>query len=1584
MKNGIFKSVSLMLCLCMLLSVVPVINVAAVDYADRADDYYKVISKTDYELAPGIVESEIILNNDAGSHRQVAHVVEIDINNPYTKVMPSYKGMNQGLDNKEYGVQVMSQQAAYAEANGYGNVVAAMNLSLSWYNSAYYNEHAELVGEPLGYLVMNGQLYVNSVGQTSGAQTCLVINFDEKDGVARPNDIPKTEIRSTSSAITGWEEQVIPANFGFLVKDGVNQYKKDHSSDAASRSFVGIKADGSIVMVMNDGRQSPYSAGFNSYEMAEFMLSLGCVQAVNGDGGGSSTFLSQRPGEELELHCLPSDGAERPTTHGILVISTAPATGEFVRAQITTSDKFYTPGTAVQFDALGTDLVGTPAEIPADAVWQLTDDSFGTIDNAGLFTSNGKLGEVTAQLVYGGKVVGEATITIVIPEISFKMDTLVLPYGETSAISLNVTTNNGLNTVTTKPGDIVFTLSDAAMGSMDDNIFTTTSDTAVKGGTLTAVICGQTENAITATIKFGKASEIAYSYEDAYFPIDTSNTGNIGGDDAPDTGEYIYGWHISDTRQNGHFSYRYFAKKNYTPIGYDIESSVYLVNRDTGLVRNGDYAMGITIDWTRVTASCHGQMDVFLPEPLDLTDATRVGFWMYLPADMVTASMQLRAGFRTKTGGSTAVTASITDMLGKNSGVENGGWFYFSWEVLDTYQTFDYFQLNSHYTAGEGNYNYYQKITYYVDDITVDYSDATIDRENPYFTSMSAGEFDETSELKGQTFNSNTITLKAQAYENTAKLNATGLDLSSLKVYIDGVLYQGDVTISAGGSIAIADLYLNDGVHTIVMEISDAQGNTGNIARKVVIKSEKSAVRLEVPAANGLLPTGSLYWVNLVADNLAAIDSVTTTVTLDYVNAWELEGMEVAYGFTAEYYIDNHNNAVITFTRTEDEVADTTVLAKLPIRIWMAKGWMDDSGIRGTYISNDPGKQDKYYILTPHAMWYSDGTRDYRLVVGAEAGVATYTDGSVITFSANETVIQTEMNRYYTNANRQGKWSFHICTAGEAQSKDATCTEAGYTGRVFCVACACGSVENIGSECDTHNGCGSVLVWGETIPATGHNYVDMDGVLTCEGCGKLYNGEINGLLYADGVLANGWINDTYYCVNGAKVTGLKILDRIVRYFDENGVYDPTYSYSGLINWGSDLYYAINNKFVSGWQFVDGNYYYFSSSNQKAANGVKTTGGYTYRFEDFKLVEGQWVTSGENLKYMYAGRWCKNQWVTVNGVSYCFDGKAHAYIGVQKPTNHDKYYVFDETGAWLENYNGSYTWNGKNYFVIDGIAVNGLIEMNGYYYYVRSNGEFATGKYYTTTTNGLLPADFYVFGADGKMLNPPGTELKEGIHANENGVLCYYKGGIPTAAGLIYIDGYYYYARTGGILATGKYWTTNTNGLLEAKLYTFDTDGKMLNPNGEEIVGKTGIYEEDGVWYYYKNGERNAAGLIYIDGYYYYARTGGILATGKYWTTNHNNLLPAALYTFAADGKMLNPNGEEVEQGKTGVYEVDGVWYYYKNGEPFAAGLIYIDGYYYYARTGGILAIGKYWTTNHNGLMAAALYEFDAQGRMIIN
>ena len=54
-------------------------------------------------------------------------------------------------------------------------------------------------------------------------------------------------------------------------------------------------------------------------------------------------------------------------------------------------------------------------------------------------------------------------------------------------------------------------------------------------------------------------------------------------------------------------------------------------------------------------------------------------------------------------------------------------------------------------------------------------------------------------------------------------------------------------------------------------------------------------------------------------------------------------------------------------------------------------------------------------------------------------------------------------------------------------------------------------------------------------------------------------------------------------------------------------------------------------------------------------------------------------------------------------------------------------------------------------------------------------------------------------------------------------------GVLTGAGLIRLDGDYYYVKTStGEVVHGKsYWVTATNGLLPAGLYSFGADGKMI-------------------------------------------------------------------------------------------------------------------------------------------------------------
>lgn len=108
-----------------------------------------------------------------------------------------------------------------------------------------------------------------------------------------------------------------------LIKDGV--YKNDWEAelfDAASgvgptanhpRSAVAYHPSGYVVFFVCEGRnKTPLTPGLTMKDMADLFLGLGCTDAINLDGGGSSCMLIK--GQET---IIPSDGKQRTVTNAI-------------------------------------------------------------------------------------------------------------------------------------------------------------------------------------------------------------------------------------------------------------------------------------------------------------------------------------------------------------------------------------------------------------------------------------------------------------------------------------------------------------------------------------------------------------------------------------------------------------------------------------------------------------------------------------------------------------------------------------------------------------------------------------------------------------------------------------------------------------------------------------------------------------------------------------------------------------------------------------------------------------------------------------------------------------------------------------------------------------------------------------------------------------------------------------------------------------------------------------------------------------------------------------------------------------------
>ncbi len=105
-----------------------------------------------------------------------------------------------------------------------------------------------------------------------------------------------------------------------LVIDGVPQsYSAPFYTDRNPRTAIGLTADGeTLILLVVDGRRPASALGMNFAELTAVMMEFGAYNAMNNDGGGSSTLVASG-----SVQNTPSDGSERVVANhlGIMVSS---------------------------------------------------------------------------------------------------------------------------------------------------------------------------------------------------------------------------------------------------------------------------------------------------------------------------------------------------------------------------------------------------------------------------------------------------------------------------------------------------------------------------------------------------------------------------------------------------------------------------------------------------------------------------------------------------------------------------------------------------------------------------------------------------------------------------------------------------------------------------------------------------------------------------------------------------------------------------------------------------------------------------------------------------------------------------------------------------------------------------------------------------------------------------------------------------------------------------------------------------------------------------------------------------------------
>ena len=152
-----------------------------------------------------------------------------------------------------------------------------------------------------------------------------------------------------------------------ILKNGVAMQTNIVNKGRHPRTGIGVTQDGSkIVIITVDGRNG--YAGLTQKEFGEIFKSFGCYNAMNLDGGGSTTMVKKTKAmDKAEIINKPSGGTPRAVVSGVGVFSSDnPGAVARIELDLDTDKAF--PGVPVAYSVKAYDASNNPVRVDANAV----------------------------------------------------------------------------------------------------------------------------------------------------------------------------------------------------------------------------------------------------------------------------------------------------------------------------------------------------------------------------------------------------------------------------------------------------------------------------------------------------------------------------------------------------------------------------------------------------------------------------------------------------------------------------------------------------------------------------------------------------------------------------------------------------------------------------------------------------------------------------------------------------------------------------------------------------------------------------------------------------------------------------------------------------------------------------------------------------------------------------------------------------------------------------------------------------------------------------------------------------------------
>lgn len=259
-----------------------------------------ITSNVTYRKYPGLEETHLKYTNQSGKEMTMFFLT-VDLANPNIKIEA---GMPNG--GTTYGVQTVKNQVTFK------NTANAPDFKvLAATNGDYWDINGEYpaTGTPLGVVYMNGTK-VKDYDRTSHFFFSILKNKTAIIGdYTDYNALTKSDI---NYALGG----------RFYLVRKKDEYLPTGTTDTGlnPRTTAGTLSPTKLIYTVIDGREVGHSAGFTLTDIAKLYRALGVTDAINMDGGGSTTLVTKNADDTYSVVNNPSDGSPRSVANTWMIL----------------------------------------------------------------------------------------------------------------------------------------------------------------------------------------------------------------------------------------------------------------------------------------------------------------------------------------------------------------------------------------------------------------------------------------------------------------------------------------------------------------------------------------------------------------------------------------------------------------------------------------------------------------------------------------------------------------------------------------------------------------------------------------------------------------------------------------------------------------------------------------------------------------------------------------------------------------------------------------------------------------------------------------------------------------------------------------------------------------------------------------------------------------------------------------------------------------------------------------------------------------------------------------------------------------